>query len=120
MSRIDYDGRRFRLLSSSTSGEVDDATIFEYHQIGSTVWGTYTGGSIELGMLLAKVDDRGVLDLRYQHLNLQGELMTGVCTTTPELLADGRLRLHEVWNWTSGDRSAGVSMVEEIEPEENP
>jgi len=39
--------------------------------------------------------------------------MTGVCRTTPEQLPDGRLRLHETWHWTSGDGSAGSSVLEE-------
>jgi hypothetical protein len=40
--------------------------------------------------------------------------MTGICRSTPEILPDGRIRLHEKWQWTSGDRSSGESIVEEI------
>ncbi len=32
----------------------------------------------------------------------------------PEVLPDGRLRLREVWQWTSGDLSQGESVVEEV------
>ncbi len=52
--------------------------------------------------------------MRYQHVNRDGELMTGHCRSTPELLPDGRLRLHESWQWTSGDGSRGESIIEEI------
>ena len=31
-----------------------------------------------------------------------------------ELLPDGRIRLHEKWQWTSGDLSSGESVIEEI------
>jgi hypothetical protein len=55
-----------------------------------------------------------VLDARYQHVNTSGELMTGQCKSTPEVLPDGRLRLHESWRWTSGDMSEGRSVVEEV------
>jgi len=60
------------------------------------------------------VDDAGRLDMRYHQVNDRGELMTGVCHSTPEVLADGRIRLHEVWRWTSGDGSNGNSVLEEL------
>lgn len=40
--------------------------------------------------------------------------MTGICRSTPEILEDGRIRLHEEWIWTSGDQSSGKSIIEEI------
>lgn len=52
--------------------------------------------------------------MRYQHVNAEGELMTGICRSTPEVLADGRIRLHEKWRWTSGDLSSGESIIEEV------
>jgi hypothetical protein len=114
MPRIDYDGRRFRSLRNSETGEVDDQTRFEYRQRDGVVWATYEGGAIRFGTLIATVDPDGVLDMRYHHVNAAGELMTGRCRSTPELLPDGRLRLHERWQWTSGDGSEGESVVEEV------
>lgn len=80
------------------------------------VWATYKGGQIELGTLVAKVLQDDSLDMRYRHVNSNGEIMTGECESKPELLPDGRLRLHETWRWTSGDRSKGSSVVEEFYP----
>lgn len=40
--------------------------------------------------------------------------MTGRCLSTPEYLPDGRIQLYEKWQWTSGDQSAGESIVEEV------
>lgn len=40
--------------------------------------------------------------------------MTGRCHSVPEVLADGRIRLHEQWQWTSGNQSKGESVIEEI------
>ena len=113
---MNYDGRVFRPLSNSPNGDVDDETRFEYHQSGTTVWATYRGGDIVFGTLLATSDDAGKLDMRYQHLDGSGNFKTGKCVSTPEALPDGRLRLHERWQWTSGDGSEGTSILEEIEP----
>ena len=114
MPGLNYDGRRFGSVENSETGEVGPETVFHYRQDGEVAWATYGGGAIRFGTLVAKVDPEGRLDARYQHVNSSGELMTGECVSTPELLSDGRIRLHEAWRWTSGDRSSGKSVVEEI------
>lgn len=67
-----------------------------------------------MGQLIGIVDARGGIDMRYHQVNDQGVLMTGICQSRPEVLADGKIRLHESWQWTSGDRSRGHSIIEEI------
>jgi hypothetical protein len=114
MAHISYDNRRFVSVANMANGEVSAETVFHYHQQGQLVWAEYRGGAIVFGTLIAKVDAAGCLDMRYQHLNTAGELMTGRCHSTPEVLSDGRLRLQEQWQWTSGDGSAGTSIVEEV------
>ncbi|MDQ4121941.1 MAG: n-acetylglutamate synthase [Acidobacteriota bacterium] len=114
MSEINYDKRIFKPVSNSANGEVSDETSFYYNQYENIVWAIYEGGAIKFGTLVAKVLESGALDMRYQHVNSQGELMTGICHSTPEILADGRIRLYEKWQWTCGDFSAGESIVEEI------
>lgn len=110
---INYDGKVFRSIENTSNGEVSGETRFNYRQSGNLVRAEYSGGSIVFGSLIAKVGERGELDMRYQHLNTAGELMTGTCVSTPELLPDGRIRLNERWRWTSGDGSEGESVVEE-------
>lgn len=111
---IDYDGRRFRAVANTENGETTAETIFEYRQSGNVLSASYQGGPIIIGHLLGLVADDGALDFRYHQINDRGELQTGECRSTPELLPDGRIRLHETWQWTSGDRSSGTSIVEEI------
>lgn len=114
MARINYDGRRFVPVVNSDNGEVTLDTVFHYRQRDDVVWATYEGGHARFGTLVAKVDSEDRLDMRYAHVNAGGDLMTGRCRSTPEVLADGRVRLHEKWQWTSGDESEGESMLEEI------
>jgi hypothetical protein len=78
------------------------------------VWAEYSGGDIVRGHLLAVCDDDGRLKMEYLHINASGHLMAGHCSTTPEVMQDGRLRLHEKWEWTTGYRSSGTSILEEI------
>lgn len=114
MSPIHYNGKRFCTVSNSKNGEVNSQTIFHYYQEGQYVWAEYAGGGIVAGHLMALADEDGNLDMRYHHLNDKDELMTGICRSRPELLANGKLRLHEEWEWTCKDRSHGSSIIEEL------
>lgn len=114
MTKINYDDKRFTTVSTSSKGDVSNETIFHYHQRENFVWAEYSGGEIIFGNLIAKCARDGSLDMRYQHLNGKGELMTGTCQSTPKSLSDGRIRLYEAWKWTSGDQSEGKSILEEI------
>lgn len=111
---IDYDRRVFKSVANTPNGEVGGETLFRYRQEGDLVWGTYEGGGVSRGHLIANVAADGALDMRYHHRSPSGALMTGLCRSRLEILPDGRYRLHEEWQWTSGDQSRGQSMVEEI------
>lgn len=111
---MNYNNKTFRSVSNTPNGEVSGETIFHYAQTGNIVTARYSAGGITDGHLIALVDEKGNLDMRYHHVNIQGVLQTGVCRSTPEILPDGRIRLLETWQWTSGDGSSGNSVVEEI------
>jgi hypothetical protein len=112
--KYNLDGKRFRSVVNSANGEVGEQTVFEYHQHGDIVTATYSGGSILLGQLLGRVLADGRMELRYHHLNGEGDFKLGMCLSTPERLPDGRLQFHESWQWLSGDRSSGTSLIQEI------
>ncbi len=107
-----YDGRTFGLVENSENGDNRPGVIFHYHQYGNRVWANYHGPSVRFGSLVARVEPDGALDMRYQHWG-PGGLRTGQCRATPEWLGDGRLRMHEEWQWTNGDRTAGRGIIEE-------
>ena len=111
---INYNNKRFVGIQNVESGEVSGDTIFHYWQQDDVVWATYKGGDVKFGNLVAHVNREGQLNMRYQHINQDGAIKTGQCISTPEILEDGRIRLHEKWQWTSDDGGAGESIVEEI------
>ena len=111
---FDYDDRVFRSVANSDGGDVDGETTFNYHQRDNVVWATYAGGTVVLGTLVAKVDVHGNLDMRYQHVAADGTFKSGRCQSRPERLPDGRLRLHERWQWTDGAEGQGESIIEEV------
>ncbi|UII33458.1 n-acetylglutamate synthase [Fulvivirga ulvae] len=111
---IDYNDRKFKPVINSENGEVDSEMIFHYRQTGNIVTCRYSGSNITEGHLIALVDEQGVLNMRYHQINNKGEIMTGTCKSTPEVMHNGKIRLHENWQWTSGDMSKGLSLLEEL------
>jgi GNAT superfamily N-acetyltransferase len=113
-TNIDYDGKRFIPKINSENGEVDEQTVFYYHQNGNLLWAEYNGGSILKGMLIGTVLLDGQLDFVYQHMNADMQIKTGKCHSVPTVKEDGKLELSEEWEWTSGDFSKGISLLIEV------
>ena len=111
---MNYNGKSFSPVSNSDNGEVDAETVFHYRQTGNVLTCEYAGNVIVKGHLIGLVEEDGSIDMRYHQVNKLGVLMTGICKSTPKILPDGRIRLHEQWQWTSGDKSKGESVLEEV------
>lgn len=111
---MNYNNKIFRPINNSENGETSEETIFHYKQSGQILTCTYSGGKIVMGQLIGLVDDKGNIDMRYQQINTNGHIKTGVCKSRPEILESGKIRLYEKWQWTSGNKSSGNSIVEEI------
>lgn len=112
--KINYNNKKFRPVENTQNGETTEETIFEYRQNGKILTSEYSGGKIQKGHLIGLVDENGNIEMSYHQINDEGQLMTGICFSRPEILADGKIRLHETWEWTSGDKSKGKSILEEI------
>jgi hypothetical protein len=106
------DGKIFAAVANTASGEVGRTTRFHYRQDGRMIWAEYSGGAVVRGYLVGtREGDR--LDFRYSHLNINLQTANGVCASKLEVLEDGRIRLHETWQWESRPER-GTSVVEEI------
>ena len=112
--KIDYHNKTFKSTENTPNGEVDGSTLFYYEQSGNVVTATYSGNQIKAGQLIATVAKNGNLNMRYQHINEEGKFKYGHCITTPEVLENGKLRLHEKWQWDCDDKSSGESTLEEV------
>jgi hypothetical protein len=110
---MNYNNKIFRPICNTENGETSSETIFQYSQIGNILTSVYSGGKIKYGHLIGLVDYAGNIEMRYHQVNIKGELMTGMCVSKPEILQNGKIRLHENWEWTSGDKSKGTSIIEE-------
>jgi hypothetical protein len=107
---VSYDGRTFR-----PHGEGAYVPRARYHQDGDLVWGEFAGGHVRCGSLAGTCSPDGTLDFAYCMVYDTGEIVSGRCRSTPQLLDDGRIRLTEEWQrYAPPDR--GVSYLEEVAP----
>ena len=111
---MNYNNKIFRPVQNTENGETTEETVFEYKQTGNILTSNYKGGQIIRGHLIGLVEENGNIEMRYHQINIKGELMTGICYSKPELMENGKIRLYEDWKWTSGDKTRGKSILEEL------
>lgn len=105
------DGRTFSPPDDVTGGDVGVSTVFHFHQEDDMVWAEYAGGRVRKGFLVGHTN--GVYaEFRYAQLLTDGTTANGWSRDRIELLADGRVRLHEAWRWES-KIGAGTSVLDE-------
>ena len=112
-TNVSYNGKQFIPKMNTENGEVDSQTIFSYHQKGNILWADYSGGEITKGHLIGFVDANGELDFYYHHVNELKQIRVGKCHSVPHILENGKIELHEQWQWLNGDCSEGSSVLEE-------
>jgi len=120
VKNINYNNKMFRNIENTKNGEVNKETIFHYHQNKEIVWAEYYGGTIKRGVLLGFARKNGELEFNYQHININNEIRTGKCNSTPKILEDGHIELLEKWEWTNGEKSKGESRIIETEDKNSP
>lgn len=107
------DGRHFRDVTADHQGDVGQDTVFDYREEpDGVVHARYAGGSVRLGFLVGTRSNTD-LEFRYSHVTETGEIASGYCRSRIECLEDGRLRMHERWEWTS-KQGTGTSVIEEL------
>ncbi len=108
---LSYHGRRFRPVADGTG---EHTRVAHYFQDGDLLWGEFTGGHARRGTLAGRCGPDGSLDFAYCMVLDDGRIISGQCRSTPEILPDGRILLHEVWQRFGAHADSGVSRIEEI------
>jgi hypothetical protein len=107
---INYDGRKFRPVADGAA----EGRVAVYRQDGDLLWGEFQGGRARRGVLAGTCAPDGRLDFAYCMVTEDGNVISGHCSSTPQVLADGRIRLDEVWERYGPHADRGTSCIEEI------
>jgi hypothetical protein len=106
---IDYDGRSFR-----AAGHDGDAPVASYRQRGDLLWADFSGGDVRRGSLTGICRPDDTIEFTYTMVLGDGTVLAGHCESTPELLPDGRILLHERWERYGPHAANGVSELVEV------
>lgn len=105
--------RRFT-VAHNTHGLSGAGTVFHYLVQGEAISGTYEGGRIRLGMQVGRVTGANTIELLYQCLTLEGELLSGWSRGVVGVDQAGRTTLSFVWGWLSGATGGGESTMSSL------
>jgi hypothetical protein len=92
----------------------DDAPVAEYHQRDDLVWAEFAGGDVRRGSLTGTCAPDGTITFAYTMVLAANEVISGRSVNTPQILDDGRIRLHERWERYGPHAETGVSHIEEV------
>jgi len=106
---VNLAGRTFRAVSNSENGHSNSETELRFTADDGIVVGTYSGGTIAVGHVLAKRTSVSELEMLYHSATTDGIHGAGTAHATFSPDPEGRLHMHLNWQWLTGDRSSGQS-----------
>jgi len=109
------DNRRFT-VANNTQGLSGTGTVFHYHVEGDAISSTYQGGRIRIGQQVGRVTGPDSIELLFQCLTTEGEMLAGWSRGTVGVDHAGRTTLSFVWGWLSGATGGGESSYVELAP----
>ena len=113
MLEIDINGKRF-VTTGNEHGVSGADTVFEYQVHGQRITGTYRGGRIAEGHMVGRVTGARTIELLFQCLTHDGDLLAGRSRGRVSRNARGLAELHFDWSWLTGDGPGGQSSYIEL------
>ncbi|VVN48265.1 hypothetical protein [Pseudomonas fluorescens] len=105
--------RRFT-VADNAQGLSGTGTVFLYHVEGDAISGTYQGGRIRMGHQVGRATGPDTIELLYQCLTTDGEMLAGWSRGAVGIDHAGRTTLSFVWGWLSGATGGGESSYVEL------
>lgn len=110
---FNLNNKRF-ITSGNPSGLSTNETVFHYFQSGETITGKYRGGAIKEGLFVGKMPEDHRLELLFQCITQDQQLLSGSAEGSIHEDSDGRLNLMFQWRWLSGAEGRGQSHYLEL------
>jgi hypothetical protein len=106
---VNLAGKVFRAVSNSKNGHLNSETEMRFTTDDGIVVGTYGGGTIVVGHVLARRTSATELEMLYQGATRDGIQSAGSAHATFSVDSEGQMHMHLNWQWLTGDRSKGQS-----------
>ncbi|MFH1699622.1 MAG: n-acetylglutamate synthase [Candidatus Zixiibacteriota bacterium] len=111
---FNLNNKYFKGIENYDDGDFNQETVFHYRQDNNIVWATFQGGGTRFGTIVGYINDKGLIQMVWQYLNVSHEFISGTTVSKVEILPDGKYRLHETWTIDKPEPLQGTSVIEEI------
>lgn len=111
---MNLNNKRFR-TKENQKGLSSNETLFQYFQNEEIITGTYSGGKIKSGNIIGKQLSEHEIELLYQCLTVDNELLAGQSYGAVTKNEEGLLEIKFEWSWLNGDKSGGLSHYIEVQ-----
>ena len=111
--KYNFNNKKLRItLIEGPYNEVNEETIFHFHQENNMIWAEYSGGKVKRGRLIGLINGNK-LNHHYIQVNSKDELNSGEGSSIIQVNDDGKLQIVEEWEWKSQE-GKGKSVMTEI------
>ncbi len=111
---MNLEGKSFKAYRNSINGSLNSETVMSFTSDGDFISGSYSGGTILEGHVLAKRTSENELEMLYQGATIAGEIQAGKAHALFTEIESDKLMMHLNWQWLTGDQSKGESDWEEV------
>jgi hypothetical protein len=109
---MNLDGLVMYVSSTAEQGVVGGDTCLRFRQVGSQVFGRYSGGAVSRGLLVGRLTD-SQLTFRYAQVEASGQIHGGESVCEVQRQPDGRIRIIEHFRWRTRPGS-GTNVFDEV------
>jgi hypothetical protein len=102
-------GLAFRAVANSRNGSLNTETIMRFTSDDPVIVGSYSGGTIVAGHVLARRLGESELEMLYQGATTTGQVQAGKAHAQFRPNVDGRMSMYLQWQWLTDDLSSGQS-----------
>lgn len=102
-------GLAFKAVANSKNGSLNTETVMRFTSDEGVIVGSYSGGAIVIGHVLAKRLTDSEIEMLYQGATTTGQVQAGKAHAQFRPNTEGRMSMYLEWQWLTGDGSSGQS-----------
>ncbi len=99
--KINLHNIKMNVVETAGNGVVNQDTIFMFNQKGNRVTARYSGGKVERGFLVGKLN-KDQLQFNYAQEHNDGNIAGGESTCQLSINSNGKMQLIENFRWGQG------------------
>ena len=110
---MNLSNKHFELVENS-DGHASAKTIMKFSEHTEPFLATYTGSNTVHGQVIVRTSKDGIIEMLYQSLTTDGELVAGQAQVTLSENENNKLVMQLNWQWLTGSLNSGISIWHEV------